>query len=239
MSNKFYTPGPDRAANVGDLFAKIAPKYDLINDLQSAGLHRFWKSTLVKMAAVKTGDRALDVCCGTGDIALALQRRGAEVTGLDFSPAMLEIARRRAEKTAARPPPRFIQGDAMNLPFDGSSFDVVTAGYALRNLASWEQGLEEMCRVARSNARILVLDFGKPDNRLWRSVYGAYLRLAVPVFGRIFCRDAATHSYIYASLYDYPAQHGVARKMEQLGCRDVKVRNLIGGAMSINYASKP
>jgi demethylmenaquinone methyltransferase/2-methoxy-6-polyprenyl-1,4-benzoquinol methylase len=238
MSNPFYTPGPERAANVEDLFARIAPRYDLINDLQSLGLHRLWKSALVKMAAVKTGDRALDVGCGTGDIALALRRRGAEVTGLDFSPAMLEIARRRAQKGNVSTPARFIQGDAQHLPFEDNAFDIVTAGYALRNLSSWEDGLEEMRRVARPGGRLLVLDFGKPDNRFWRSVYSGYLRFFVPVFGRIFCKNAATHSYIYASLQDYPAQRGIAEKMKALGCGKTTIRNLAGGAMSINFALK-
>jgi demethylmenaquinone methyltransferase / 2-methoxy-6-polyprenyl-1,4-benzoquinol methylase len=259
MSNKFYTPGPGRAANVEDLFAIIAPKYDLINDLQSFGLHRRWKSRLVRMAAPQIGERALDVCCGTGDIALALHRQGAEVIGLDFSPAMLEMARRRAEKTqlaasrrhhpisahhsplsatVASTPLRFIQGDALQLPFADNSFDIVTVGYGLRNLASWERGLEEMWRVSRPGGRLLVLDFGKPDNRLWRRIYNAYLKFFVPLFGRVFCKDAATHAYIYASLQDYPAQRGIAGKMDALGCRAVAIRNLAGGAMSINFARK-
>ncbi len=252
MSNKFYTPGAARAANVADLFARIAPKYDFINDLQSFGLHRHWKSVLVKLAAPRKGQRALDVCCGTGDIALSLHRRGAEVIGLDFSPAMLEIAQRRAEKArsakksdqfpvAGGPADaalKFIQGDALQLPFADNSFDIVTTGYGLRNLSSWEQGLEEMCRVARPGARLLILDFGKPDNRFWRRAYNTYLKVFVPWFGKVFCRDAATHAYIYASMQHYPAQRGIARKMEALGCRAVKIRNLAGGAMSINSALK-
>jgi demethylmenaquinone methyltransferase/2-methoxy-6-polyprenyl-1,4-benzoquinol methylase len=272
MNNKFYQPGSGRAAKVDDLFAIIAPNYDLINDLQSFGLHRLWKSTLVRMAAPKAGERALDVCCGTGDIALALHRQGAEVIGLDFSPAMLQIAQCRATKAqsacnrsshpiaphdnlhpitcaAAHPPGppaaavmpaslQFIRGDALELPFPDNSFDVVAAGYGLRNLASWEKGLEQMWRVSRPGARLLVLDFGKPDNRFWRRIYNAYLQFLVPLFGKVFCKDPATHAYIYASLQDYPAQRGVARKMEALGCRAIAIRNLAGGAMSINFAIK-
>src|ERR1700722_16376839 len=99
LSNVFYAPGKERAGKVEDLFATIARRYDLLNDLQSFGLHRLWKRRVVALAAVKPGDRALDLCCGTGDITFALARRGAEVTGLDFSEKMLEVARARLEKS--------------------------------------------------------------------------------------------------------------------------------------------
>src|SRR6185295_18085068 len=98
MTNPFYSPGEQRATKVNDLFATIATRYDLINDLQSFGLHRAWKRRLLRLAAPQSGERALDLCCGTGDIAFALAHRGARVTGLDFSEPMLNVARRRAEK---------------------------------------------------------------------------------------------------------------------------------------------
>jgi len=241
MPNKFLQPGEQRTAAVEDLFAVVAPRYDLINDLQSLGLHRRWKSTVVRMAEVKPKDRALDVCCGTGDLAFALSRAGADVTGLDFSPAMLAVAERRAGERVRQQmaPGHFLRGDAMNLPFPDESFDIVTIAYGLRNLAGWERGLEEMWRVARPGARLLVLDFGKPENPFWRTLYFGYLRIFVPWFGKIFCKDSDTHAYIYASLQKYPAQRGVAAKMESLKCAEVQVRNLVGGAMSINYGRKP
>jgi demethylmenaquinone methyltransferase/2-methoxy-6-polyprenyl-1,4-benzoquinol methylase len=231
MTNKFYRPGEERASKVADLFATIAPQYDLINDLQSLGMHRHWKKILLQMAHVKPGERALDLCCGTGDIALGLQAAGADVTGLDFSPAMLAVAERRA---AGRLRLQFMTGDAMALPFPDGSFEIVTVGYGLRNLASWERGVEEMARVARPGGRLLVLDFGHPENGAWRKIYFAYLKFFVPLFGKIFCKDSATHAYIFESLRNYPAQRGVAAKMKSLHCRDVQVRNLVGGAMSIN-----
>lgn len=237
MGNKFYQPGEQRAAKVEDLFAAIAPRYDLINDLQSFGLHRAWKRRLIRLAQVKPGERALDLCCGTGDIAFALAGRGAEVTGLDFSQPMLDVALRRLADVAKNPP-RFLQGDAQNLPFPDAQFDVVTVGYGLRNLTSWERGLEEMWRVARPGGRLLVLDFGKPDNALLRRLYFLYLQFCVPLFGKIFCGDSATHAYILESLKHYPAQNGVAAKMRALQCRDVRIYNLLGGAMSINFGVK-
>jgi demethylmenaquinone methyltransferase / 2-methoxy-6-polyprenyl-1,4-benzoquinol methylase len=241
VSNKYYKTGEQRAALVGTLFGALAPRYDLINDLQSLGLHRRWKKRLAKMAAVKPGQKALDLCCGTGDIAFALHRAGAEVVGLDFSPAMLEVAQARVKQMTAAPnapPLEFRTGDAMQIPYGPSSFDIVSIGYGLRNLESWEHGLEEMLRVARTGGRILVLDFGKPDGWLWQRLFFFYLRTVVPLLGKIFCHDAAALAYIYTSLQAYPDQRGVAAKMTELGCREVGVRNLLGGAMSIHCGVK-
>lgn len=235
MSNRYYEVGEQRGARVNDLFATIAPRYDLINDLQSFGLHRLWKRRLVRLAEPLEGRPALDLCCGTGDVAFALAQCGASVTGLDFSGPMLAVARRRGAEAG----PTFLQGDAQNIPFPDEHFEVVTISYGLRNLTSWEQGLREMWRVAKSGARLLVLDFGKPDNAVWRALYFAYLRLFVPLFGWLFCGDSQTHAYILESLKHYPAQHGVAAKMREMGCRDVRIVPLLGGVMTINYGVKP
>ena len=241
MPNKYYEAGGQRAAKVGDLFAAIAPRYDLINDLQSFGLHRWWKRRLVKLAAPRPGLRALDLCCGTGDVAFALAGQGAEVTGLDFSEPMLAVARNRSQRSPKSEvlSPKFLHGDAQQIPFPDESFDIVTVSYGLRNLASWELGLSEMWRVAKPGGRLLVLDFGKPDNAAWRALYFGYLRVFVPVFGKVFCGDGQTHAYILESLQHYPAQHGVAAKMQEMGCHDVRIVPLLGGVMTINFGVKP
>ena len=237
MTNKFYQPGAERAARVRNLFAEIAPRYDLINDLQSFGLHRWWKRRLVHVAGPQPGQCALDVWCGTGDLAFALARHGATVTGLDFTEPMLEIARARNSKFKIQNS-NFIQGDAQQLPFPDGSFDIVTVGYGLRNLASWETGLAEMRRVARLGGRVLALDFGKPDNALWRAIYFGYLRRFVPALGWLVCGDAAAYGYILESLQHYPAQRGVETEMRKLGMKNVRTLNLLGGIMSINCGEK-
>jgi len=245
VSNVFYIPGEQRAAKVNDLFAAIARRYDLLNDLQSFGLHRRWKRRVVELAAVQSGNRALDLCCGTGDIAFALARHGAEVTGLDFSQAMLEIAETRRRKnfksqdSNLKSNPQFIQGDARQIPFPDASFDIVTVGYGLRNLTRWEKGLDEMHRVAKPGARLVVLDFGKPANALWRAIYFGHLRCSVPLIGRLFCGNADAYAYILESLKHYPAQLAVAAKMRELKLVNVRVINLLGGAMAINYGEQP
>jgi demethylmenaquinone methyltransferase / 2-methoxy-6-polyprenyl-1,4-benzoquinol methylase len=247
VANAFYDPGDQRALKVRDLFARIAPRYDLINDLQSFGLHRHWKRRVIQLACPQPGQRALDVCCGTGDLALGLARRGAQVAGLDFSRPMLTRAMQRScgipcrepeEAQRASPVPYFVCGDAEHLPFADNSFDIVTVGYGLRNLASWEAGLREMQRVARPGGRLVVLDFGKPDNALWRGLYFGYLKLFVPCLGRIVCGNASAYAYILESLRHYPAQEGVAAKMREHGLASVSVINLLGGVMSINYGEK-
>lgn len=236
MANKFFQPGPRRAEKVGDLFAAIAPRYDLLNDLQSFGLHRRWKRRLAQLAAVGPGQRALDLCCGTGDVTFLLARTGAAVVGLDFSDAMLRIARARLNVPELQSRVQFVQGDALHVPFPDAHFDAVTMAYGLRNLSDWEAGLAEMRRVAKPGGRLLVLDFGKPDRPLWRQLYFAYLRWVVPVLGRLFCGDAAAYAYILESLRAYPAQHGVAARMREMGCAEVRVVSLLGGVMTINAA---
>jgi demethylmenaquinone methyltransferase/2-methoxy-6-polyprenyl-1,4-benzoquinol methylase len=155
---------------------------------------------------------------------------------------MLAAARDRSSRQSgpAHPAtnPQFVRGDAMNVPFPDASFDIVTIAYGLRNLSGLERGLREMWRVARPGGRLLVLDFGKPDHALWRSLYFGYLKTFVPLFGKMFCGDAQTHAYILESLKHYPAQQGVAAKMRELNCANVRVMNLLGGVMSINYGER-
>lgn len=233
MGNKFFVEGDGRAAGVRDLFATVAPRYDLINDLQSFGLHRVWKRRLVDLAGVRPGEKALDLCCGTGDIAFELARAGAEVTGVDFSEPMLAVARRRNLGGA-----RFEQGDALALRFAPGTFDLVTVGYGLRNLRSIEAGLAEIARVSRPGARLLVLDFAKPTNRLWRALYFLHLRTMVPVMGRLFCGDAQTHGYILESLRRYPEAGGIVRRMEEAGWVPTEWWGLLGGVMTIHRGER-
>lgn len=253
MANPFYNPGEQRAEKVHDLFAAVARRYDLMNDLQSAGLHRYWKRRLVRMAEARSGELALDVCCGTGDIAFALAGAGASVVGLDFNEPMLSVAEARRGKLEGRKRkdqpgeamagtavnPRFLKGDAQSIPFPDNTFEIATVGYGLRNLARWETGLGEMNRVLKPGGRLLVLDFGKPDNPLLRRVYFSYLRFLVPVLGAIVCGNPAAYAYILESLLHYPAQRGVDARMGELGLARVRIHNLFGGIMSINYGEKP
>jgi demethylmenaquinone methyltransferase/2-methoxy-6-polyprenyl-1,4-benzoquinol methylase len=239
MANRFFESGDQRAARVRDLFGAIAPRYDLINDLQSFGLHRLWKRRALRLARVQPGEQALDLCCGTGDLALALARAGAPTVGLDFSDAMLARAKARA---AARPPSAapvtFVRGDALQLPFADGRFDVITIAYGLRNLADLDAGLREMLRVARPGGRVVILDFGRPRHPLWRAGYLAYLRVGVPLFGRLFFGDRDTYAYILESLNHYPSAEVLVERLAAAGWAEPRSVPLLGGIMGIQHARR-
>jgi demethylmenaquinone methyltransferase/2-methoxy-6-polyprenyl-1,4-benzoquinol methylase len=236
MVKSYYRPGAERGPQVHALFATIADRYDLINDLQSLGMHRHWKRRLVSDASVGTGQNTLDVCTGTGDIAFRLEAAGAQTVGVDFSLPMLRVARRRSRSLGLSIP--LLAADGLRLPFVDAAFDRVTIGYGLRNLPDFKAALLEFHRVTRPGGRLLVLDFGKPTQRLWRGCYFAYLRLALPVLGRVFCGDAAAYAYILESLRHYPDQHAIVRLLETTGWQDVRATNFLGGIMSLHSARR-
>jgi demethylmenaquinone methyltransferase / 2-methoxy-6-polyprenyl-1,4-benzoquinol methylase len=244
MPNRYYTPGADRARHVEILFNQVAPRYDRLNDLQSLGMHRLWKREVIRQAVAFPGCRVLDVCCGTGDLALGMARLGARVVGLDFSAPMLHVAQRRSQATLPDGSHSdfhqltWVRGDALRLPFVAGIFDVVTIGYGLRNLGSFEDGLKECRRVTRPGGRLLILDFGKPSNRLLRVGYFSYLRLVVPWFGRLACGDADAYAYILESLHHYPDREGLHRLLNEAGWESVRTRGWLGGVMTLTSATR-
>lgn len=242
MANKFYVAGEARAARVRELFDTIARRYDLINDLQSFGLHRRWKRRMLSALDLPPKPLVLDVCCGTGDVAGRLATRGARVVGVDFSRAMLQRGLRRGlgDYGAGRGGSvEFIQADALRLPLADAQFDAVTIAYGLRNLAGFERGLREMVRALKPGGRLAVLDFGKPQNALWRNVYFGYLQTCVPLMGRVFCGDREAYAYILESLRHFPSQTELARLLEKIGLRQVRAVHLLGGVMGLVWGDKP
>ena len=234
MAEGYFSNEATRAGRVQELFDTIAPRYDLINDLQSLWLHRHWKKRLVKLADSSEGQRALDLCCGTGDVAFALAQCGADVIGIDFSQLMLDRAAVRNSESKVT----FLHGDALDTKQPDNHFDLVTIAYGLRNLTNFKGGLREMHRVAKPCGKLLVLDFGKPSFAPWRWYFFSYLKWMVPWFGRIFCRAAPAYAYIHESLENYPVQDGVAKMMRELGCQDFTIHRILGSAMTINVGVK-
>lgn len=270
MQSKFYQPDERRAEKVRELFATIARRYDLLNDLMSAGLHRRWKRRLVELAggAASVPDakaagrrdggrytpRVLDLCCGTGDIAFLFTQTGARVTGVDFTEEMLRVAQARSgtgvppvEAVSSQLHARagcpchlaWLRADALQLPYPDNSFDVVSIGYGLRNLADLERGLREILRVLRPGGKLLSLDFGKPASAVLRTLYFGYLRTVLPILGRVFCGDPDTYGYILASLREFPAQRGTRDLMQAEGFTACGCEEFCGGMMAINFGSKP
>jgi demethylmenaquinone methyltransferase/2-methoxy-6-polyprenyl-1,4-benzoquinol methylase len=222
---------------VDALFSTIAMRYDLVNDIQSAGLHRLWKRKMARLVALGESEQALDVCCGTGDLIVRLAKGGGRVGGVDMNGAMLNVARRRlAKRNIAQS--RLYQADALQLPFGDGQFDVVTIAYGLRNLADYKIGLQEIFRVLKPGGRLAILDFGKPPNRFLRGLYYQYLRWALPVFGWLFCGSASAYAYILDSLEKYPAQSGVKDMLDEIGFSSVNVANIMLGTMSLHIARR-
>ena len=219
------------------LFATIADRYDLITVLLSFGLDAGWKRTLVRRAGDLTGTRALDLACGTGDIAFALSRAGALVTGLDITHRMVELA--ESKNPPSRPRAGFVVGDMMALPFPDGHFDVVTTGYGLRNVPVLEGALAEIARVLRPGGQLLSLDFNHPSNPLVRGVYFGYLTVVGSALGYALHRDADTYRYIPESLRRYPGAPEVARRLRAAGFATAEWQPVLGGLMAIHSARKP
>ncbi len=208
-----------------------------MNDLQSLGLHRRWKRRMVELAHAQRPKRALDLCCGTGDLAMGLVLQSCQVLGLDFSGRMLAVARRRIGH-GRELAPSFIRADALSIPAIDGAFDLVTIGYGLRNLVDMQLGLNEIYRILRPGGSLLILDFGKPTNPVWRATYFLYLRTLVPLLGWILAGDGHAYAYILPSLKAYPAQTGVTRALERAGFGDISLRNYLGGVTSLHLARK-
>lgn len=241
MPNKYLSYDGERGPKVRAMFSRLAGRYDLLNDVMSLGLHRLWKRDTVGLALAgrKGPVRVLDLCCGTGDLAFlagAGAAAGSRVFGLDFTLPMLGVARSRRIPGKA---PAFAQGDAMRLPFPAASFDAVTMGYGLRNVADPLECLREIRRVLAPGGRVVVLDFGKPANPLARSLYGGFLKGAMPVVGWLSHGDPDTYRYIPESLERYPAQRGVRDLMEQAGLSSARYEDRMFGAMGLNVGEAP
>jgi demethylmenaquinone methyltransferase/2-methoxy-6-polyprenyl-1,4-benzoquinol methylase len=219
---------------VRQLFATIANRYDLITRLLSYGQDARWKRRLAALSAAGPQTRALDLACGTGDIAFALARRGAHVVGLDITHRMLQLAREKREGASAR----FVTGDMTALPFRDAEFDVVTTGYGIRNVPDIDRALAEMHRVLKPGGVLLSLDFDRPRNPGVRAVYLTYLTVVGSALGLILHRDPDTYRYIAESIRRYPGAREVNRTIEQQGFSSSRYHPVLFGLMAIHHARK-
>ena len=230
----FGTP-ESKSRYVRRLFSTIADRYDLITVLLSYGQDRRWKRQLVALAptpAQRTG-RALDLACGTGDIAYALQDRAGRTVGLDITPRMVELA--RAKQHPGRRPD-FLVGDMMALPFADATFDVVTTGYGIRNVPSIAPALAEIRRVLRPGGILLSLDFNRPRNAIVRTVYLLYLTLVGSTLGLVLHGDPDTYRYIPESIRRYPGADGVCAIAREQAFTSCEYTRVFGGLMAIHKA---
>ena len=225
---------------VNRLFETIASRYDFFTVFMSYGMDRGWKRKLVEMLSLAGDELALDIACGTGDITFAIARRlnAGRIAGLDITQAMLDIAERKRREQQIENA-SFHRADILSIPFGDETFDCVTAGYALRNVPDVAAALREIKRVLKPGGRFLSLDFGHPQNKLYRQAYLRYLTVVGSAAGLAMHGDADTYRYIPETLKLYPGQRGVQEMMDAAGFASAGFREFGGGIMAINFGSKP
>jgi demethylmenaquinone methyltransferase / 2-methoxy-6-polyprenyl-1,4-benzoquinol methylase len=216
------------AEGVRTMFDRIAPVYDAMNRTMTAGLDQRWRR-LTAEAVVRPGDRVLDACCGTGDLAVAAARAGGTVSGLDFSEQMLMRARRKA------PELEWLRGDLLGLPFPDDSFDAATVGFGVRNVDDLECALAELRRVLRPGGRLGILEITRPRGAL-APFYRLWFDGAVPLMGKLLPGGSA-YSYLPASVRRFPGPEELAALMRAAGFEDVRYRLLAGGIVALHVGA--
>ena len=228
-------PEQEKAKRVGEVFDRVADRYDLMNDLMSLGLHRLWKAFAVSVARVRAGDRVLDVASGSGDLARAFAARGAVVCMSDINGAMLARGRDRMADAGRLAPA--VQCDAERLPFADAAFDCVSVGFGLRNMTHKDAALAEMARVLKPGGRLLVLEF----SQVWKPLqkpYDLYSFRVLPWLGERVAGDAAPYRYLAESIRMHPDQQALAGMLERAGLERVEYFNLAAGAVAVHRGYK-
>ena len=231
-------PEGEKAARVAGVFSSVANRYDLMNDLMSAGLHRLWKRFAVEMSAVRPGGRVLDVAGGTADLAsLFVSRVGdqGEVWLTDINRAMLGRGRDRLIDQGHLTP--IVQCDAERLPLPGNYFDCAIVGFGLRNMTHKDRALAEMLRVVRPGGRVLVLEFSQVWQAL-RPAYDAYSLRLLPLLGKLVTGDSDSYRYLAESIRRHPSQEELRQLMAQAGCERVEYFNLSAGVVALHVGHK-
>jgi demethylmenaquinone methyltransferase/2-methoxy-6-polyprenyl-1,4-benzoquinol methylase len=232
-------PEEDKARRVGDVFRSVATSYDVMNDLMSLGLHRWWKRFTIEMSGVREGSRVLDVASGSGDLAAAFARRvgpAGQVWMTDINAAMLSVGRDKLIDTGIFTPLALC--DAEKLPFPSNTFDCVSVAFGLRNMTHKDRALAEMTRVTKPGGRVLVLEFSKPWKPLSRA-YDAYSFSVLPALGKFIAKDEAAYQYLAESIRMHPDQETLKAMMGTAGLTRVDYFNLAAGVVALHRGYKP
>ena len=239
----------EKEGRVGAVFDSVAGKYDLMNDVMSAGIHRAWKNWYVWQTGVKPGEAVLDLAAGTGDITLRLAKRmrgkgaGADIEGRlvssDINAAMLKIGEERLRNKGWLKNLEFIIANAEALPFADNSFDLITMAFGLRNVTHQDKALAEMARVLKPGGRVLVLEFSRPKNAVINRFYDWYSFTFLPKMGALIAKDADSYQYLAESIRMHPPQEELKAMFAAAGLVDCEYQNLSNGIVAIHKGVKP
>jgi demethylmenaquinone methyltransferase/2-methoxy-6-polyprenyl-1,4-benzoquinol methylase len=222
------------------MFGRVADRYDLLNHLLSFNLDKRWRSRLAARVApvlARPGARALDLCCGTGDVLIALAGQPASVFGADFSHPMLVAAR---HKIAARDlPSPVLEADALMLPVRDASLDLVTIAFGFRNFVNYRRGLDELLRILKPGGTAAILEFSQPTGRVFGSLYGFFSRCVLPRVGGLISGSPDAYSYLPESIGKFPGAEELAAQMREAGFADVEFDRMTGGAVALHIGGKP
>jgi demethylmenaquinone methyltransferase / 2-methoxy-6-polyprenyl-1,4-benzoquinol methylase len=230
-------PWREKARRVRGVFDSVADRYDLMNDLMSAGAHRLWKQFTLSLTGLRPGDRALDIAGGTGDLAAGLARQvgpSGLVALADINANMLQHGRDRLINQAVVANVRYVQADAEHLPFADASFDCVTIGFGLRNVTDKAAALMAMRRVLKPGGQLLVLEFSKPVIPALSRIYDVYSFRVLPWLGRAVAGDAESYRYLAESIRRHPDQQGLIELMKTAGLDSCRYHNLMGGIVAVH-----
>lgn len=225
---------------VHNVFQNISDHYDKMNSIISFNRHRAWRKDVMKRMKVERGKKALDVCTGTGDWALALAEAVGDkgnVIGLDFSENMLKVAEEKLAKTSLKNV-SFINGDAMDLPFPDNSFDYVTIGFGLRNVPDYKRVLKEMHRVCKPGGQVVCLETSQPTLIGYRQLYYFYFQHIMPLFGKIFAKSYDEYAWLNESAREFPGKEELKEMFLNVGFKEVKVKSYSGGVAAMHLAIK-
>lgn len=232
----------DHGTKVRTIFSRMAPKYSLFNHLASFGIHRLWLKRTTRLAERYSHGRILDLAAGTGDLTYEMCKMNPvpqQIWCTDFCPEMLEIAHGRYQAQHRGVEIAFDEVDAMHLPYEDESFDLVTVGYGVRNFDNRSLAFAEAMRVLKPGGAYIILDFSTPPNRIWRAVYYTYLRFVIPALGFVLRQDLDQFYYFINSIKTFPPQETLVRELQEAGFDRVRYHNCSGGITAIHCGRKP
>ena len=231
-------PREEKARRVDEVFSSVASRYDLMNDLMSFGIHRYWKRLCVHLARLRPGSRVLDVASGTGDLAALLNRSGCDVVSCDINEAMLRSGRDKLADRGLVSDVHYVRADSERLPFADNSFDCATLAFGLRNMTDKPVALHAIHAGLKYGGQVLVLEFSRVTSDLLRRVYDSYSFHAIPAMGKLALQDPDSYRYLVESIRMHPDQDSLKTMLEEAGFSRVDYLNLSGGIVALHQGYK-